>query len=277
MRMVITDRFVYIHMPKTGGTFVTELLLRLHGSPVGESGGDGGAGSAGRLARKLFVRPNHYGPIENLEPKHGTCHDIPPRHGNKPVVSTVRNPYDWYVSQYEFAWWKQTFRYHPEPYPTPAGAAIEEVLPRFVETHSRFPDISFAEFIELCHQAARRLDAQNGPALGLLTHSFIRYHYRHPERVLENPRAHPGPRGPELFDVQFLRTDRLNQELHDYLLAAGYREADLRFIRDHDRILPMGRGRPADQTWQDYYTPELRRAVREADRFLFEMFPEFDV
>jgi hypothetical protein len=28
--MVITDKFVYIHKPKTGGTFVTSALLKLY-------------------------------------------------------------------------------------------------------------------------------------------------------------------------------------------------------------------------------------------------------
>ncbi len=28
--MVVTDKFVYIHKPKTGGTFVTDALLRLY-------------------------------------------------------------------------------------------------------------------------------------------------------------------------------------------------------------------------------------------------------
>ena len=29
--MIFTDRFVYVHEPKTGGTFVTSMLFRLYG------------------------------------------------------------------------------------------------------------------------------------------------------------------------------------------------------------------------------------------------------
>jgi hypothetical protein len=28
--MIFTDRFVYVHEPKTGGTFVTSMLFRLY-------------------------------------------------------------------------------------------------------------------------------------------------------------------------------------------------------------------------------------------------------
>ena len=30
--VLITDKFVFIHMPKTGGTFVSSTLLRIHSS-----------------------------------------------------------------------------------------------------------------------------------------------------------------------------------------------------------------------------------------------------
>src|SRR4051812_33210777 len=114
--MIITVRFVYIHMPKTGGTFVTEVLTRIH-KPL-----------LPRPSRWIRVREilaillprmkltaagqsSPYGPLVDIEPKHGTCHDVPPPHEHKPLLSTLRNPYDWYVSQFEFAWWKRTFMY----------------------------------------------------------------------------------------------------------------------------------------------------------------------
>jgi len=30
--MIFTDNFVYVHKPKTGGTFVTDVLRRIYGS-----------------------------------------------------------------------------------------------------------------------------------------------------------------------------------------------------------------------------------------------------
>jgi hypothetical protein len=58
----------------------------------------------------------------------------------------------------------------------------------------------------------------------------------------------------------------------------NYDEEDIRFILDLGRILPKGRGRSVEQQkWESYYTPELKRRVREKERFIFELFPEFDV
>src|SRR5688500_18707614 len=113
--MIITNHFVYIHMPKTGRKFVTEAVNRNH-TPHRT------ARSRWRLVRMIrsrlyYTRAAPYGPLADLEPKHGTCHDIPKAHQHKPLVSTMRTPYDWYVSQYEFAWWKRTFMYPNEPYP----------------------------------------------------------------------------------------------------------------------------------------------------------------
>lgn len=258
--MVITDKFVYIHMPKTGGTFVTHVLSQLH-SPV-----EG--------------RPDRYGPISVQEPKHGTCHDIPVPHRKKPVLSTVRNPYEWYVSQYEFAWWKRTFLYQPESYPTPAGSAVESVLQRFQDDHSHFPEIAFEEFVDLCCRAAFAFKDQPQLDLGLYTKSFVAYHFQQPAMLLpalSQKYIASGGYRPDMFNVRFIRTDLLNQQLLDFLRSMEYREEDLQFLPNLKKILPDDRGRREDQKWEKYYTNELRELIRQKDRALFEMFPDFDI
>lgn len=270
--MVLTDRFVYIHMPKTGGTFVTESLLRLH-----DAAGDPRAagGFVRSLLNSIASRSGPYGRAVDVEPKHGTCHQIPRRHRHKQILSSVRNPYDWYVSQYEFTWWKRTFEYHPEPNPTPAGYAIERVLPQFEKSHPYFPEISFAEFLDLCHLASSVYNRENGPSLGLYTHGFVRYYCKQVEPVLS--RTNLESIESNLFDVHFIRTDRLAEQLQEYLTSMGYRAEDLAFIPGQGKILPMGKGRRDDQNWEPYYSPNLKEDIRKSDSLLFEMFPEFDV
>ena len=41
-------------------------------------------------------------------------------------------------------------------------------------------------------------------------------------------------------------------------------------------IVPSGRRRRTDRTWRDYYSPELKEWVRRKERFLFELFPQYD-
>ncbi|WP_161795859.1 hypothetical protein [Synechococcus sp. GFB01] len=72
--MLITEHFVFIHYPKTGGTFVTRALERLYGES-----------------------------LININ-KHGTCRDVPAEHAGKPLLSTHRHPLSRLLSHYEFRW-----------------------------------------------------------------------------------------------------------------------------------------------------------------------------
>ncbi len=69
--MIITDKFVYIHLHKTGGQFINQLIFNF--IPGAEQIG------------------YHY-PLSML----------PQKYQKLPVISFVRSPWDWYVSWYVF-------------------------------------------------------------------------------------------------------------------------------------------------------------------------------
>jgi hypothetical protein len=72
--MLLCDHFVFVHLLKTGGTFVKQTLL-------------------------------HHAPAEwhcvDLD-GHPSVHDIPQTHRQLPCFGFVRNPWDWYVSAYHY-------------------------------------------------------------------------------------------------------------------------------------------------------------------------------
>lgn len=281
--MVVTEKFVYIHMPKTGGTFVTTVLECLHRrvQPARKRRTQVQR-VVHSVSKRTGIRREHaqlYGPLLDLEPKHGTCHDIPSRLRHLPIFSTIRNPYDWYVSQYEFGWWKRTFLYQPELNPTPVGEAMERVLPSFIQDHPTFPEIGFESFMVLCERAAEAVNGKYGSDVGLYTFGFLRFYHREPDQALSRTRGYCGFSGvlEDMFKVEFIFTNRLNEQLHRFLLGTGYQPNDLGFIPELGRILPMGRGRREDQPWEQYYTSDLKSIVRHRDRLLFERFPEFDL
>jgi hypothetical protein len=77
LRMLIHDRFIFLHVPKTGGMFLRDVLKRE--LPPGT------------------VRD------EREEPQvHAGRQDIPEALKGRPVLAYVRNPWDWYVSAYHF-------------------------------------------------------------------------------------------------------------------------------------------------------------------------------
>jgi len=263
--MIFTDRFVYVHEPKTGGSFVTAALLRLYGLELSR-----------RLRLEAMLRGQatranaRYGSFTYHNLKHGTCSQVPPPHREKPVLATVRGPYEMYVSQYEYGWWRRR-----------GMLRHFAAVPGFRRRFPRFPDLRFPEFVELWDAAMGDPDGEGrgGTGRGAWTRQFIRFYFREPEQahawpdhLLRDPEVRRGamPR------IHFVRTDRVREGLHAFLLDRGYRPEDAGFVLEMEKVLP-GKGRSDDQRWERYYTPELKDRVRRRERLLLEIFPDFDV
>jgi hypothetical protein len=73
--VLITDRFVFIHVPKTGGDFIRRICLR-------------------HLPAESLV--------EHRIAKHGPDTEIPAAYAQLPRFALVRNPWDWHVSWYHY-------------------------------------------------------------------------------------------------------------------------------------------------------------------------------
>jgi hypothetical protein len=258
--MIFTDRFVYLHEPKTGGSFVTEALMRLYGVRWSR-----------RLRLEAMLRGQAtrnggpYGSFTWHNLKHGTYSQVPPAHAEKTVLATVRGPYEMYVSQYEFGWWRRReMRRH--------FAAVPDFARRF----PRFPDLAFPEFVELWDAAMGDPDESGR---GAWTRQFIRFYFRQPGQALAWPDdalADPEVRRAAMPRIHFVPTERVRQGLQAFLLEQGYRPQDTEFILGMGKVLP-GKGRADHQRWQRYYTPALRDRVRRRERLLLQIFPHFDV
>lgn len=275
--MIITSRFVYVHMPKTGGTFVETVLRKIHekrGDAIEHRRAD--QPPRRRSLRELLKKPR---PVflelshpagENQWNQHGRVSQIPPEHRDKPILTTLRNPYDRYVSQFEFKWWQQ--------YPNSFFRNLDDLKARY----PHYPNITFEEFVELSNtfsadELNQRFDPQD--RLGRHTIQFVKYFYSNPAALSEIDAEYLAAR--RYWDdihpnLHFTFTHDLNQQLYDFLLTMGYPHDEIAFILHHQKVLPNGQGRREDQKWEKYYTPSLKAAVRHHERMLFEMFPVFD-
>lgn len=102
--MLITDRFVFVHVPRTGGTFLSRLA------------------------------------IDHLRVLRHTSHQgvqyLPEEYADLPVFTVIRNPWDWYVSWYHWVManpepdsdpeqWAQLFGEGSFDFPTALRAACD--------------------------------------------------------------------------------------------------------------------------------------------------------
>jgi len=71
--MIVTDKFVFVHFPRTGGTFITDLIL------------------------KFFPSAQQVG-------YHLPRYLLPKEYSHLPVLGAVRNPWEFYVSWYYHVW-----------------------------------------------------------------------------------------------------------------------------------------------------------------------------
>ena len=101
--MIATEKFVYIHMPKTGGTFVEEVVRKIHvarGDTIKSK--KIRDGQMLRQAIRLLKPSQNFTVYSNPTRAgsgytcHGICRQIPLAHRKKPVLTSVRNPYDWH-------------------------------------------------------------------------------------------------------------------------------------------------------------------------------------
>jgi hypothetical protein len=265
--VLLTDRFTYIHQPKTGGTFVATVLSRLHQG-------------RGHSVRTVWFDPSGHDEPPDVGPgtvvqlmlttpnQHGARKDIPSKYLGRPIVATVANPYARYVSQYEFAWW----RVFPEMF-GPVAATRRR--------YPAFPDLTFREFVELTNEAGV---AYKGPAHpndtpGFFTQQFAECFLADPDAAYSRASddSFATAAKPEIRStIRFLDQARLGEELGTFLEDMGYSPTEVETARTTAGSIASEFGPALEDAWAPYYTPELRAYVRRKERWLFEWFPEFD-
>lgn len=241
--MFICEDFVFVHMPKTGGTFVTDILHRLY--------------------------PNGY----EHQDKHGTCSDIPLEFSHLPIVSVIRNPFDRYVSQYFFAWWKRNLSLY-------CGD----------KCHAKYgdlTDISFKQFVHLADDYFKGYfqSKPNGydnqllsSPVGWHTEQHIRFYFKQPQQVfnqLTDESLQDLSFLSAQYDVTILHNEHLNQQLYQWLRTVGHSEQSLGFLLQAERILPEG-GKPRqDRDWLQYYDQQTLSFVSQRERLLLQLYPQY--
>lgn len=263
--MIITDQFVVLNMPKTGSTFVRDVLRRVHEKRMGKAAWHRLLYWSGLRKEPLFqdLRLPHVllRGREHQYSQHGTYQQIPHEHRHKAILTVIRHPCDRLVSEYEYRDWARI----------PVDTDVVRAM------FPSFPDLSFPEFIRFvdCFRLPRRLPkGKLNAAVGEQSVLFFQFYAKDPQTVLSSltdEYIDSGAYRSDIADVTFLRTESLNRDLHDCLLRYGYWEKDIGFILDENKIRPTGSRRGDGQRWQDYFTPELEADIRRRERLLYRI------
>lgn len=264
--MLIADDFVFVHLPKTGGLFVDRVLKDMLCSS--------------RVMQGVHALRHRYGVAIPGFPyryrfgsRHGSCDAIPEQYRHLPIVACRRNPFDWYVSDYCYAVWRQ---------PDNIGKFwSDEDDPR--ERYPDWPELGFAGYVDATTHCAMRVvharrRSEIAGTLGVVTLEFLRMFCRDRDYVFAADSDEQMFERIEqtLYPVHFLEMRRLNQELYAYLLERGYPEEKARQVLERGRINASSRPDKKKKDWRDYYTPETWEVVRHRERMLLRLFPEYD-
>jgi hypothetical protein len=253
--MIVTPKFVFIHVPKTGGTFVQSALNKIYGSkfyqPISED-------PFNELSKRLKLWE---APIAHQLIKHAPCNQIPSQYSDLPIISCIRNPFEWYVSNYKYGWWLS----HPEDYP-------------HLKSDPEWPDISFSRYLTLSGTTWLQSMFPNCQLeIGRLTALFIQYYCKNPNEVVSATSFSELFKNVknDIYSITFFRTESLNTDLYNYLIDQDFQTSEIQFIKDARPLSPRGNRTKNDST-NVYFDEGLKASIYSKDKLLFDLFPLID-
>jgi hypothetical protein len=272
--VLITPDFVYLHLPKTAGTFVTAMVSMAYQRRVArlvpravERSVRARARQSPPRAGALCAAVALFGSADY--DKHGGRQAVPRKYAERPLVATIRHPFDRYVSKYEFGWWRGDRFAFPD--------LQQEARKRF----HHFPDLSFREFMAwnrtIADARARALGIE--VEVGLETIDYLSFFGRDQSDLVGISRTairHRLER--DLGEIHLLRAERVAASLSEYLRAAGIDQEMCEQVRQEPQILPpKSRSNPRlEHDWTKYFTADMRREYADQDASLFEVFPYYE-
>ncbi len=238
--MIISRDFVFLHVPRTGGTFVRQVARRLSAGSVWARVVEAVLPFEGKywewINGRLLQILDPSLPLMGFGDYHGTCADIPKQHRHKRVVAVKRDPLAYYVSCYLYEndndpgiyAWRESYRNRKEQEDI---STEDDSFPDFVEFLKFFNEVfSRQKFFEWSGGLHMRCH------VGFMTFISIWFFFRNPVEVLtktdEELRQYFESRQWEqdICPVRFLRLEHLNQDLHDFLLEMGFNRKKLLFV-----------------------------------------------
>lgn len=262
--MILTDKFTFIHLPKTGGTFVQKVLWDVYENNKSKSI----KFHIDIMLRRRFIKKKW---INDIMPymngpwgQHGGISCMPTSHKNKKVLSVIRDPFKWYYSLYDFRWWEKY-------------ADISDNVS--FKKHKSYPNLTFNEMMEtyqdLVSDFGRNIKVDLTD-IGYYTWYFIMMYIENPVLFFQNPDFRNINLSNLLLqrDINFIRQENLNSDLFEFLKSENYTNID--FIKNLELILPNGRGRgDVNFDAKEVLCSSDINLIKSLDKMIFNVFPDY--
>ncbi|MFY0593574.1 hypothetical protein [Roseivirga sp.] len=257
--MIICKDFILLNNPKTGSTYARAIIKEVYKYK--------GNFTYKALLKLGLLKPEY---LElkhpNLEfpkrPKnqHGTYAQIPDRHKEKDVLSIVRDPYDKFVSTYEYRYWLKR---------RPDETILKELQ---IQDLSKITIDDFVR-IQLGH-IKRKHPILSELQIGGQTLHFILMFFKEPYQVLQNLSEdffYKGHYKEHLGNVNFLDQRKLSNQLFQYLETKDISDQAMKRAREVQPINKNNNRASIDKyRWSEFSLDY----VSVYERFLFFMLKE---
>ena len=243
--MLITDSFVMLNYPKTGSSFARKVIKDLYAREPRRWFG-------GRYCKELILPNIRTGGVAD---QHGTYSQIPRRFRNREIVSIVRNPYERFLSIYEFRYWAHNPR-----------LPLDDVRERF----PTFPHLSLDEYVDFNHFWSQK--AFHLP-VGSQTAQFMQIFGRHFPPRWSDPWDLKSVLA-RLPQVTFLRQENLRSDLRSFLRRHGFSHQRTAFIESHEPVnITLDKSADRDALW----TSKALNYVSTTESLLFQILAEHGI
>lgn len=232
--MLVSQSLVFIHLTKCGGTFLRSALLEVDG-------------------------PQRYGGRY-----HGPWSELPVQYRAMPVITAVRNPYDWWVSWYHFMKTHNWFN--------PIARAA-------VDTGNE----SFSKMLQFII-AAQDKDSNAAKSIDLAIHNFTKSHNSVANDFNKNMTDHMQQNqcgilswrynfqldGIPYNQLTIMRQESLLDDLQQVFNLAGHhlRNDQVEKLMD----LPRANTTKRSADYREYYDESSKLAVESLEKLIFKKF-----